>query len=289
MISDLTGQGFSARDRCRILGVSRAGYIYWKRRGLTQQELRREWLGGLIREIHSASRGTYGRRRVLAELVIGRKIVVNKKLVARIMTEQGLFGLPVKKMRRGPRGDVSCADLVRRNFRSEQPNQLWLTDITEHHTREGEVFCCAVLDVHSRRIVGWSIDTTQTAALVTNALAMAVANRRPSKGAILHSDHGSQFTSWLFSERIREAGLMPSMGRVGSAADNAMMEAFWARMQTELLDRTKWNTRLQLANDIFEYIEIFHNRSRRHSSLGMLTPVEFEASAADLVETTRLS
>jgi putative transposase len=283
VIAHLTGQGYSARDCCRILDVSRAGYLLWKRRGPTPQELRRHWLTGLIREVHAASRGTYGRRRVLAELVIGRQIAVNKKLVARIMTECGLFGLPIKKVRRGPSGAVACSDLVRREFRSDQPNRLWMTDITEHFTREGKVYCCAVLDAHSRRVVGWSIDTSQTAALVTNALGMAITNRRPGAGAVVHSDHGSQFTSWVFSQRVSEAGLMPSMGKVGSAVDNAMMESFWARMQTELLDRQKWNTRLQLANEMFEYLEIFHNRIRRHSSLGMLTPIEFEEASATSV------
>ena len=165
--------------------------------------------------------------------MIGRQIVVNKKLGARIMTESGLFGLLVKKVRRGPSGEISCTDLVRRNFRSEQPNRLWLTGITEHFTREGKLYCCVVLDAQSRRVVGWSIDTTQTAALVTSALGMAVTNRQPTPGVVLHSDHGSQFTSWVFSERIRDAGLMPSMGKVDSAVDNAMMESFWARMQTE--------------------------------------------------------
>jgi transposase InsO family protein len=114
---------------------------------------------------------------------------------------------------------------------------------------------------------------------------MAITNRQPACGLVLHSDHGSQFTSWVFSERIRQAGLMPSMGKVGSAVDNAMMEAFWARMQTELLDRSKWRTRLELANEMFEYIEVFHNRTRRHSSLGMLTPIEFEERHPGLVKT----
>ena len=132
--------------------------------------------------------------------------------------------------------------------------------------------------------MGWSIDSSQSAALVTNALGMAITNRRPAPGAVLHSDHGSQFTSWLFSQRILEGGLMPSMGKVGAAVDNAMMEAFWARMQTELLNRRKWTTRVELASSIFEYLEIFHNRIRRHSSLGMLTPVEFEQAYADLVD-----
>ena len=269
--------------------MNRASYFRWKRRGASGQDLRRHWLTGLIRQIHSDSRGTYGRRRVRAELVIGRKLVVNKKLVARIMSECGLFGLPVKKVRRGPSGEVACSDLVRRDFRSARPNRLWMTDITEHFTREGKLYCCVVLDAHSRRVVGWSIDSSQTSALVTSALDMAITNRRPESGAVLHSDHGSQFTSWLFSQRILEGGLMPSMGKVGAAVDNAMMESFWARMQTELLNRQKWNTRIELASGIFEYLEIFHNRTRRHSSLGMLTPVEFEQAHAEPVDKARLS
>ena len=155
------------------------------------------------------------------------------------------------------------------------PNKLWVTDITEHPTREGKVFCCAVLDAFSRKIVGWSIDSTQTAALVTNALGMAIAGRDPDR-TVIHSDRGTQFTSWVFTQRVKEAKLMPSVGRTGTALDNAMMESFWGRMQVELLNRRGWKTRVELANAIFEYIESFHNNRRRHSSLNMLTPMEFE-------------
>jgi transposase InsO family protein len=147
---------------------------------------------------------------------------------------------------------------------------------TEHPTREGKLYCCVVLDAYSRRVVGWSIDSTQTAALVTDALGMAIGQRRPGYGAIIHSDHGVQFTSWTFTDRAKRSGLLPSMGSVGDAYDNAVIESFWGRMQTELLNRRRWRTRVELANAIFEYLEIFHNRQRRHSALGMLTPIEFE-------------
>ena len=152
-----------------------------------------------------------------------------------------------------------------------------MSDITEHRTREGNVYCCAVLDAFSRKVIGWSIDSTQTASLVTNALGMAITARKLADDAIIHSDRGVQFTSWAFSEKVRNAGLAPSMGAVGSPYDNAMMEAFWARMQVELLDRHRWRTRIELANAIFEYLELFHNKQRRHSSLNMLTPDAFEA------------
>jgi putative transposase len=151
-----------------------------------------------------------------------------------------------------------------------------VTDITEHPTREGKVYCCCVLDAYSRRVVGWSIDSSPTATLVTNALGMAIDNRGPAPGALIHSDHGTQFTSWAFTERAKRSGLLPSMGSIGDCFDNAVVESFWARMQVELLNRKRWKTRVELANAIFEYIEIFHNRRRRHSSLGMLTPIEYE-------------
>ena len=161
-------------------------------------------------------------------------------------------------------------------FTREAPNRLWVTDITEHRTYEGKIYCAVVLDTFSRRVIGWSIDSSQTAALVTNALGMAVSNRQPPAGAIIHSDHGVQFTSWAFTNRAKRSGLVPSMGTIGDCDDNAMIESFWGRMQTELLNRRRWKTRLELANAIFDYLEIFHNRQRRHSALGMRTPIEFE-------------
>jgi putative transposase len=135
-----------------------------------------------------------------------------------------------------------------------------------------------VLDTFSPRVVGWSIDSSQTAALVTNALSMAIANRDLQAGGIIHSDHGVQgeFTSWAFTDRAKRSGLVPSMGSIGDCYDNAMIESFWGRMQTELLNRKRWKTRVELANAIFDYLEIFHNRQGRHSALGMCTPIEFE-------------
>jgi transposase InsO family protein len=165
---------------------------------------------------------------------------------------------------------------VNRDFLRTQPDLLWVCDITEHPTREGKLYCCAVLDAFSRKIVGWSIDSIQNTTLVVNALDMAISNRNPKPGTVFYSDHGVQFTSWSFTNRVKQAGLMPSLGTVGDGYDNAMMESFWSKMQTELLDRRKWKTRTELANEIFQYLEIFHNRQRRHSKLGYLTPVEYE-------------
>lgn len=191
------------------------------------------------------------------------------------MRRAGIAGVCGSRSSRRIPHVATASDLVEQQFRSERPDRLWVTDITEHPTREGKVYCAVVLDVFSRRVVGWSIDSSPTAALVTNALGMAIGNRDPD-GTIIHSDQGSQFTSWAFTRRAIDSGLLPSMGSVGSCYDNAMIESFWSRMQVELLDRRTWRTRVELANAIFEYLEIFHNRQRRHSALGMLTPVEFE-------------
>ncbi|MEZ0054384.1 transposase InsO family protein [Mycobacterium sp. MAA66] len=176
---------------------------------------------------------------------------------------------------------VTSEDLVNREFTATRANQLSCTDITEHPTREGKVYCCAVIDAYSRRVVGWAIDSRQTESLVLNALDMAIAARSP-QGTVVHSDHGTQFTSWAFSQRVAQAGLVGSMGTIGDGYDNALIESFWSRMQIELLDRKKWTTRTELANAIFDYIEVFHNRRRRHSALGWLTPTEFEKAQRGL-------
>jgi transposase InsO family protein len=157
-------------------------------------------------------------------------------------------------------------------FRASDSHSNWTNESGSGH----KVYCAVVLDVYSRRVVGWSIDSSPTAALVTNALGMAIDSRRPGLGAIIHSDHGVQYGSWAFTKRAKDSGLVPSMGSVGDCYDNAMMESFWSRMQVELLNRQRWRTRIELANAIFDYLEIFHNRQRRHSRLGMLTPIEYE-------------
>jgi transposase InsO family protein len=276
VIAALAGQGYDIKRCCRILDVAPSSYFGWRSRPPSMLELRREWLRGLICQIHTESRGVYGYRRVRAELRLGRKISVSRKLVHKLMAEARLQGLPKRKQRRNLVNVATSEDLVCRDFTRDAPNQLWLTDITEHPTREGKIYCCVVLDAHSRRVVGWSIDNQQASSLVTNALGMAISNRTPPTGTVIHSDHGSQFTSWAFSERVRQAGLVPSMGTIGDAFDNAVIESFWARLQTELLNRKKWKTRVELSTALFEYLEIFHNRNRRHSSLGMLTPIEYE-------------
>ncbi len=233
-------------------------------------------LAETIKAVHAASRGCYGVRRIHAELTIGMGIEVGSGQVHSVMKNIGVQGLSGNRKRYISKQDIAThSDLVKRKFTAERENQLWCTDITEHPTREGKVYCCAVIDAYSRRIVGWAIDSRQTASLVLAALDMAIAARSPDR-TVVHCDHGTQFTSWAFSRRITDAGLVGSMGTIGDGYDNATIESYWRRMQIELLDRKKWKTRTELANAIFDYIEIFHNRQRRHSSLGWLTPAEFE-------------
>ena len=277
MIKSLAGQGIDVSHACRVLGVSPSGYYAWKDRPLSPRALRRIWLAGEIVDVHKASGGTYGSLRVTAELRYGREVVVGHNAVEAIMRELGIKGLPTRRLPTGARvAKVTSLDLVRREFRRSAPNQLWMTDITEHPTREGKLYCCIVLDAFSRLVVGWAIDSTQTTVLVLNALGMATARRSPAGELVIHSDRGVQFTSWAFSQRVRDAGIAPSMGAVGSPYDNAMVESFWGRMQVELLNRQRWKTRIELATAISDYIELFHNSRRRHSSLAMLTPTEFE-------------
>ena len=273
----MAGEGLPVEVACRVLNVSCAGFYAWRFRPPSARAIRHAWLTDVIREVHVASYCTYGAKRVHAELVLGRGIQVGHNAVAMLMQRASIVGRSGTRKRYGSPSVATADDLVDRMFIRERPNQLWVTDITEHPTREGKVYCAVVLDAFSRRVVGWSISHNPTASLTTNALGMAV-EQREAQGSdtVIHSDHGTQFTSWAFTERARMSGLVTSMGSIGDCYDNAMIEAFWSRMQVELLNTRRWKTRVELANAIFEYIEIFHNRRRRHSSLGMLTPIEFE-------------
>jgi putative transposase len=229
-----------------------------------------------VRKIHAVSRGTYGTPRVHAELVADG-VQVGKNRVARLMHEAGVAGVSRRKfavttVRDGGR---QAPDLVDRTFTADAPNVLWVADITYIPTWAGFLYLAVVLDVFSRRIVGWSMSTTLHTTVVLDALSMALAMRRP-RGVIHHSDQGSQYTSIEFGNRCREAGVRPSMGSVGDAYDNAMAESFFATLECELLDRRRFKTQAEARNAVFEFIEGFYNPRRRHSSLGYLSPVEFE-------------
>jgi transposase InsO family protein len=277
LVQELAARGVGVAVACRVLRVSTSGYYDWRERPPSARARADQALTMQIREIHAYSRGTYGVPRVHAELRLGRSVRCSRKRVARLMRQARLCGIYRRRRKRGQLAPPVHDDLVQRRFVADRPDRLWLTDITEHPTREGKVYLAAVLDVYARRIVGWSIADHLRSELVVDALEMACWRRRPAPGqTVLHSDRGAQYTSWAFGRRLREAGLLGSMGRVGSAYDNAMMESFFSTLQRELLDRRRWQTRKELAQAIFEWIEAWYNPHRRHSLTGYLSPVEYE-------------
>ena len=261
---------------CRVLKVSRSGYYEWLTRPPSARAVVDAQLGETIARVHYDSRGTYGSPRVHAELRLGLGIAIGRKRVARLMRAAGLAGVCHRRKRRGWRpAPATHVDLVQRRFIPQTPDTVWFTDITQHRAADGWVYCCAVIDGFSRRIVGWSIADHIRTELVVDALQMARWQREPV-GTIVHADRGTQYTSWVFGHRLREAGLLGSMGKVASSVDNALIESFWSTMQRELLDRHDWDSRAELASAIFEWIEGWYNPNRRHTSLGMLSPHEYE-------------
>ncbi len=278
LVCELADDGIDVAVTCRVLKVSRSGYYEWRNRPLSPRDLQDAYLANTVVDIHQMSRGSYGTPRTHAELRLGMGVRIGRKRVARLLRlagRAGIGGNTHKKRRKKP-APAPHEDLVRRQFVADEPNRLWCTDITEHPTGTGKVYCCAVLDVFSRVIVGWSIADHMRSELVLDALQMATWRRRPEAGAIVHADRGSQYTSWVFGHRLREAGLLGSMGRVASSVDNTMMESFWSTLQRELLDTQRWVSQEELASAIFEWIEGWYNPRRRHTSLGMLAPHEFE-------------
>jgi len=262
-----------------VLGVSRTGFHNWERRAPSDRALSDAWLTEKIKQIHDASRGVYGVPRIHAELRIEHGIRVGRKRVARLMKAAGISGVrPRKRWRTTIRipGITPATDLVERDFRVAAPNVLWVADITYLRTGEGWLYLAAVQDAFSRQIVGWSMATHMRASLVVDALKMALARRRPDPGLIHHSDQGSQYVSLAFGRAASEAGIAVSMGSRGDAYDNAVAETFFATLKKELVNRRSWPSRLELQSAVFEYIEAFYNRQRRHSTLGMLSPVAYE-------------
>jgi putative transposase len=261
---------------CRLLGVSSSGYYAWVKQRPSRRAETDAALIAEIRAAHAASRGTYGAPRVHAELA-AKDIRVGRKRVARLMSQAGLAGVSRRKfVTTTVKGDSRQApDLVDRNFSAEAPDRLWVADITYIPTWAGFLYLAVVLDAYSRRIVGWSMATTLATQLVLDALNMALVTRRP-KDVIHHSDQGSQYTSIEFGHRCRDAGVRPSMGSVGDAYDNAMCESFFATLECELLDRHRFKTQAEARSAVFAFIEGFYNPRRRHSSIGYLSPIDYE-------------
>lgn len=264
---------------CQVLGVSSSGYWAWRRRAPSQRARADERLTQRIRAIHQASRGTYGVPRIQAELA-STGACCGRKRVARLMRRAGLSGCHrrrrcVHTTRRDPLAQPA-PDLVARAFTATAPNQLWVADITAIPTEEDFLYLAVILDVFSRRVVGWSMADHLRAELVVGALEMAVWNRRPGVGVIHHSDHGGQYTSLLFGQHCQAVGIRCSMGSVGDCYDNAMAESFFATLECELLAGRTFRTHAEARTALFEYIEVFYNRQRRHSALGYQSPDAYE-------------
>lgn len=262
---------------CRLLQVSRSGFYAQAGRGLSARARQDVVLTSKIQAIHERSRGTYGSPRVHAQLR-AEGVRIGRKRVERLMRAAGLQGARRRKFITTTRRDAhaqSAPDLVQRDFRAAGPDQLWVADITYLPTWEGFLYLAIVLDVFSRRIVGWAMENHLRTELVLAALQMALRQRHPQQ-VIHHSDHGSQYTSIAFGRRCIEAGLRPSMGSVGDCYDNAMAESFFASLECELLDRHHFKTRAEAKMIVFEWIEGWYNITRLHSALQYLSPIEFE-------------
>jgi putative transposase len=265
---------------CRVMKVSTSAFYAWRAHPVSARDWADAVLTNTIVDIYRRSRRSYGSPRVHADLRLGVGISCSRKRVERLMRQAGVVGIHRRKGRGCTRRDPDARpaeDLVKRQFNVEGPDRLWVMDITEHPTGDGKVYLGVVVDAWSRRVVGWSIADHIRAELVVDAVQMAIWRRRPPTGqCIAHSDHGSQYTSWAFGTRLRAGGLLGSMGSIGDAYDNSLAESFFHTLQLELLDTQHWTSRRQLALAIFEWIEGWYNPSRRHSSIQMLSPIDYE-------------
>jgi putative transposase len=266
---------------CKVLKVSKSGFYGWRDRVPSARARADAVLSERIARIHRDSRETYGAPRIHFELrTLG--VRCGRKRVARLMRQANLFGCGGRRrkarttLRSSSERTPPAPDLVQRNFTPEAPDRLWVADITYVRSWEGWLYLSFVLDTYSRKVVGWSMANNLRTELVLNALNMAIYTRRPSPGLIHHSDRGSQYTSVEFGSRLREEGLLPSMGSVADAYDNSMAESFISTLKRELVNRHSWPSRQTARTALFEYIEGFYNTRRRHSALGHLSPSEYE-------------
>ena len=273
---------YAITTQCRVLEVSPSGFYAWLKRSPSQHRQRDALLGDRIEAIHRRSRSTYGRPRVHAELK-ANGIAISNKRIARLMRERHLQGASRRRTTKTTIRDRDARpapDLVDRKFTADAPDRLWVADITYIPTWAGFLYLAVVLDVYSRRVVGWAMANHLRTELVLDALDMAIFRRRPTK-VVHHSDQGCQYTSIAFGLRCREAGVRPSMGSVGDCYDNAMCESFNATLECELLVQHRFRTHREASLAIFDFIEGWYNPHRRHSALGYLSPNDYERRMID--------
>jgi putative transposase len=265
---------------CRCLDVSESGYHAWKKRPPSKLATENERITAHLRAEFKRSRETYGSPRLTDELRDGG-IKAGRHRVARLMREAGIRAKKPRRFKKttDSRHDLPRApNLVERRFDeiATAPNKLWVSDLTYIWTWQGWVYLCVFLDVFSRKIVGWALDETMEAHVVTRAAQMAIARRSPLPGLIMHSDQGSQYASHLYRDLVEEHEFLRSMSRKGDCWDNAVAESFFATIKGDLLDRRSWATRAQVESAVSEWIEVFYNGQRRHSALGNVSPVNYE-------------
>ena len=277
LFMDRYGSGFAVRKMCRVLGVSRSGYYRYLRRGLSQRHEEARSLLTKIQEIWQWSRKLYGSPRVTAELrTQGFRCGENR--IARIMRQNGIASLTRRRYKITTNSDHKlpvAEDLVERDFRTTAPNRLWASDITYIWTWEGWLYLAAVMDVYNREIVGWTLYKRMTKELVANALLKALEKRDPEPGLIFHSDRGSQYASHRVRSILKAWQIHQSMSSKGDCFDNAIMESFFSSLKKELVHLRTFHSRAQAKISVFDYIEIFYNRQRRHSALNHKTPLEY--------------
>jgi transposase InsO family protein len=269
---------------CEVFEISRQGFYAWRKRPPSRRQKQNEKLLKEIKTIHEESRQTYGSPRIHRALRT-KDYLVGRNRVARIMRENSIRAVQKRRSRRTTNSNHAfpvAPNLVNREFAAAQPNQVWLADITYVDTRDGWLYLAAVLDVHSRKIVGWSMDSTMSRRLCMDALEMAVLTRKPSEGLIHHSDRGSQYASGDYQELLEKHQMICSMSRKGDCWDNAPMESFFGTLKTESLHRYIFETKNAARREIFDYIEVFYNRKRSHSSLNYMSPAAFENELAQV-------
>ena len=267
---------------CEVLGIARQSYYAWRNRKPSKRAQENQVLLEEIKEIHEESRQTYGSPRIHQTLK-AQGHTVGRNRVARLMRKNGIRAIQKRKKKWTTDSKHSfpiAPNLVNREFEATDRDQLWLADITYVATDEGWLYLAAILDVYSRKIVGWAMDRTMSRRLCMNALEMAVMTRQPGQGLIHHSDRGSQYASADYQAMLEKHGMVCSMSRKGDCWDNAPMESFFGTLKSESLHRYKFRTRDEARREIFEYIEIFYNRTRSHSALGYTSPETFETQVA---------
>ncbi len=274
-------QEFALGLMCRVLEVSRSGFYAWVRRGPSERARQDERLREAIRRAFHDSHGRYGSPRILRELR-AQGIRTSKRRVERLMREEGLCARPRRRFvvtTNSAHRETLAGNQLDRQFAveaAEGPDRVWVSDITYLWTADGWLYLAVVLDLATRRVVGWGMGTTLETTLVLDALRMALRRRRPEPGLLHHSDRGTQYASAAYRAALAAAGMVASMSRKGDCWDNAVAESFFATLKWELVRRSRWATRAEARTAVFDYIETWYNRRRRHSSLGYLSPAEYE-------------